>query len=366
MTPQLQKIESYLSNRFSQTVTVDGIEELGGSARGAAALKAFGYGRPLRIRFHCAGQPRDVVLRQIKRNGFGRERDSDRIAEVWLDHHTFSHLPRHTQALDMVGQTGTGDLVSLGNVQDMLLLTDFVTGTPYADDLARIRDEGATGALDIARSQALACYLAQIHNVRCDDPLLWRRRLRDLIGHGEGVMGLADSYPSDFGLAGADFLRAIECAVNDWRWRLKPLHHRLCQVHGDFHPFNVIFKTATDFHLLDRSRGEWGEAADDVSCMSINYLFFSLQRADDLCEPFSGLHAAFWESYLTAHPDDELLHVIQPWLAWRALVLASPLWYPHLRDETRRRLLALARNVLHVEQYDWRNVNALLEGGSLV
>ena len=32
--------------------------------------------------------------------------------------------------------------------------------------------------------------------------------------------------------------------------------------------------------MLDRSRGEWGEAADDVSSMTINYLFFGLLKTD--------------------------------------------------------------------------------------
>jgi len=43
-------------------------------------------------------------------------------------------------------------------------------------------------------------------------------------------------------------------------------------------PFNVLFDDDTTFWLLDRSRGGWGDLADDISCMTINYLFFSLQR----------------------------------------------------------------------------------------
>ena len=33
---------------------------------------------------------------------------------------------------------------------------------------------------------------------------------------------------------------------------------------------DVMFREGTDFTVLDRSRGEWGEAADDVSAMTIN------------------------------------------------------------------------------------------------
>lgn len=43
--------------------------------------------------------------------------------------------------------------------------------------------------------------------------------------------------------------------------------------------------------MLDQSRGEWGEAADDVSSMTINYLFFGLLKTDgeELAEDFKGL-----------------------------------------------------------------------------
>jgi len=55
------------------------------------------------------------------------------------------------------------------------------------------------------------------------------------------------------------------------------------------------------------------------------------------------------------------LSAIQPWFAWRALVLASPIWYPDIREETRRRLFTFARRVLESERYEWRDVNQYLE-----
>lgn len=355
-------LEAYLSRLSGQTVQIESLSELGGGTSGAAALKALGYGQPLRIDYRSGGQTRRVVLRRVKRNGFGRERHADRIAAVWLDFHTFNHLPQHVHALDLVGLTDDGDFASISHVQDLLLLTDYGHGTPYADDLLRIRDDGQCSPLDVRRAQALAAYLAEIHAVSHDDPLLWRRRLRDLIGHGEGIMGLTDSYTGDDPLATADVLRAIEEAANGWRWQLKPLTGRLCQVHGDFHPFNVLFDSGESFSLLDRSRGEWGEAADDVSCMAINYLFFSLQRYARLDGPFRQLHTAFWESYRAQRSDDELCQVIQPWFAWRALVLASPQWYPNLDSAVRAALLTFARKVLAEETFEWRQINRYLVG----
>ena len=153
-------------------------------------------------------------------------------------------------------------------------------------------------------------------------------------------------------------LLTIETAANGWRWRLKPLSHRLCQVHGDFHPFNVLFGEGTDFTVIDRSRGAWGMAEDDVSCLVINYLFFGLQQNGRFSHPFTDLYHTFWQTYLDNHDDLELFDTIAPWFAWRALVLASPKWYPTISHATRHQLLTFAQNVLAAPTFDYVHVES--------
>ncbi len=358
-----ERLQQYLEERTGVPVEIQRVQELSGTSSGTDALKQFGYGRPLLVGYAAAGREYREVFHRIRRNAFGRERDDDRVAAVWLDYSTFNRLPRHVPAVDMVAFGADGDLRSLCQARDLLLVTTYRPGALYADDLMRIRDEGEARLLDFERAEQLATYLAEIHQVAHDDPWLWRRRLRDLVGHGEGIMGLTDSYSPDLPYATGDDLREIEEAANRWRWRLKPLSHRLRQVHGDFHPFNLLFEEGTTFHVLDRSRGEWGEPADDLSCLTINYLFFSLQRWGRLEGPFRALHDRFWEVYLRVRPDDELAAVIQPWFAWRTLVLASPVWYPTIADEVRKALLAFARRVLSLERYDYRRVNDYVGAG---
>lgn len=353
-------ITRYLHERHGTPVDIQSIRELNGQPTGNETLKQFGYGRPLLVTYQVGNEEKREVFHRIRRNAFGRERDDDRVAVVWLDYHTFNRLPGHVTAVDMLLHSGDGRLQSVKTADELLLVTTYQPGNLYADDLAHIRDEGVLQPIDWQRATDLAHYLAQIHQTAHDDPDLWQRRLRDLIGHGEGIMGLTDSYPSGLKYADTTYLQEIEMQANRWRWRLKPLHGRLCQVHGDFHPFNIGFNENGKLFVLDRSRGEWGEAADDVSCLTINYLFFSLQRDGQWTRPFTDLHDHFWQCYLEARPDEELTAVIQPWFTWRALVLASPLWYPHLTETTRRQLLTFARRVLAVDRFDYRRVNELL------
>jgi aminoglycoside phosphotransferase family enzyme len=145
-----------------------------------------------------------------------------------------------------------------------------------------------------------------------------------------------------------------------WRWRIKQAGHRLSQVHGDFHPWNVLFQEGDAFVVLDRSRGAWGEPADDVSAMTINYVFFSVRQHGMLQGPWRHLHDLFWQRYLEQTDDMELLTVIPPFYAWRALVLAHPVWYPDLAPVVRKKLPHLAEAVLARDRLDPYHINDVL------
>lgn len=365
-----EQIRAYLARKFGAPVTLISIKELGagsGTAAGEAErdIKGFGYGRPYFITFERpGGEVEEVVLSTMKGDGFGHEHFADRAGILLWQHHAFNTLPRHVRSLDVGYVTNTGRMDSTGDAEEFFILCEKVEGTEYVHDLNRLRDGGELRALDRARVAALASYLAAIHAVKSSESGRYVRRIRELVGHSECIFGLTDSYPPDNGFISPDELQAIEKQCIEWRWRLKERMHRLCQVHGDFHPWNVMFREGTDFTALDRSRGEWGEAADDVTAMAINYLFFGLLKTGgrELDEGFTSLFDLFFATYLEKTGDDELLEVIQPFFAFRGLVVASPVWYPHITLETRRKLFNFIRNVLEAEEFDYHGVGKYLEG----
>jgi hypothetical protein len=353
-------LREYLRRRFGPSAELLEFAPIG-EGRGGLTPKQYGYGSPVRIAYRLNGAVHRAVLETMKPGPFGHEHPADRAQAMLWDFDSYGRLPRHVRSLDVGAFARNGSLMSVAQADEFFVLNEWADGRSYHDDLDRLTNTGRLSALDRRRVRALADYLAEIHKKKRRQPDLYRRRLRELIGHGECIMGLTDSYPSRFGFIADDVLRGIEEAANRWRWRLRGRTNRLSQVHGDFHPRNVLFRKGVDFTVLDRSRGEWGEPADDLTAMSINYLFSSLCRYGRLQGPFETLFMELWERYIEASGDRDVLATAAPFFAFRGLVVASPVWYPGIDMEVRRKLFRFMENVLALQRFEPHEVNTYLE-----
>ncbi|RLG91124.1 MAG: aminoglycoside phosphotransferase family protein [Candidatus Hecatellales archaeon] len=361
---KLKHIQEYLLTLYGSRVKLTYFGEFGGekTLKPKKELKGFGYGKPYLLEFKVKGKKHVAVLETMRKDSFGHDYPSDRAQNLILAYQTYGKLAKHAKALDLGIFTRDGRLRSLDGFKEFFILVEKVEGREYHYDLEEISKRGKLQPLDVSRCKVLSDYLTKIHAKKKNSPELYVRRVRDLVGHGECIMGLIDNYPLNQDFVDVEELKLIEKKCVDWRWKLKTKTHRLCQVHGDFHPWNILFQKGTSFRVLDRSRGEWGEAADDISSLTINYIFFSLQTHGKLENPFKELFELFIGNYLEKTGDEEVLEVIQPFYAWRSLVLANPIWYPTLTYEVRRKLLSFALNILDTEKFDFKNVNSYMSG----
>jgi aminoglycoside phosphotransferase (APT) family kinase protein len=320
---------------------------------GATTAKAEGYGAPLRIELiEASGEKRTLVFRTATPNIFGHDRRSDRAQQMLLLADTAGSVPRHAAVLDVGAIGWNGSLVELQGCGEFYLITDFASGSIYAEDLRRLAQSGDIREIDLQRCDALALYLAELHSDKRPEAHLYRRSVRDAVGHGEGIYGVIDGYPDDVPAAPPGRLRAIEQACASYRWRLRSRESRLARAHGDFHPFNIVFQTGTSFSLLDASRGCLGDPADDVTALSINYVFFGLERPAAWKGALRVLWYEFFERYLQKTRDSGVFEAAPLYLAWRGLVLCNPRFYPGLSSDARDRLLRLVESTLDAGRLD--------------
>ncbi|MHA1754739.1 MAG: phosphotransferase [Candidatus Odinarchaeia archaeon] len=355
------KLKDYLENILSKKVKINYIGPIGKGEIKDEGLKEFGYGRTLLIEAVLNGVKKSFVLSSMTKNIFGHEHFSDRAQSLLLAHSCYNKLPKHVKSIDVGVYLKNGELRSVGDAEEFFIITEKIEGKEYFLDLEKIKTTGKLTELDESRAVSLSKYLAEIHSLKGGEESLYKRRIRELVGHGECIMGLTDSYPKETDFTSYGELKKMEKMCIDWRYKLKDKSYRLSQVHGDFHPWNILFREGTDFTVIDRSRGEWGEPADDVASMTINYLFYALQTEGKITGPFYQLFNIFWNTYINETSDQEIFSVIQPFYAWRCLVIASPIWYPKLKVEIRKKIFNFMFNVLSSDFLELKSIPEMFE-----
>jgi Phosphotransferase enzyme family len=354
LKPSAERFSEYLSRVF-------------GAEPGSVRLTPLGrgsHGRGYRARFMSDGVGRNVIIKTLDKNiGLGHDYPADRANVFLLASESYGKFPSHVKALDVLSLQNDGALKSIAGGYEYYLIMEEGEGTNYFQDLRDMK--GMPGLTPRARGRisAMAKFLAKAHAKKKDAPELYLRKVRDIIGHGECLMGVFDTYAADNDFTNPAEMAAIEKACVDWRALLRRLTGRLSRVHGDFHPGNILFKGEKSFTLLDRSRGEYGEPADDVTALCMNFVFFSLMEYGKMAGAFDEALRLFYKEYIGASGDGAVNEVSAPFYAFRAAVVANPLFYPDVTVGVRGKLMAFAHGVLRARTFDPAEVKTYISGG---
>jgi hypothetical protein len=356
-----KNIKQYIKNLFNVRTKHVRINKLGEGVQGAGFL----------IEVQTPEGVRSYVIKGLFPEGLEHDYPSDRAGVFLLDLDEFKNLPKHVKAVDVLAEMEDGSMKSIGGGKEYYLLMEKAEGRHYFHDLSAFAEKEKLDDADIAKIRAMTSYLAEIHSVKKESRHLYWRKVRDTIGHGECLMGVFDTYPD--GTMRHEEMADIEKKCVDWRARLKPKYKRLCQIHGDFHPGNIWFSPpippldkggqggVIDFVLLDRSRGPWGEAADDVTALTINYIFFSLNHFGKVAGTYFEAMKLFYDDYVKKTEDTEILGAVAPFYAFRGAVVANPLFYPDVTPENRRKIFNFVHGVLDDEIFKVEKVNEYIK-----
>ncbi len=351
-------LKAYLLKKFSDVIQVD-IRKLGSGVQGSGFL----------IEMKTPAGIKSYVAKTLLSEGLGHDYPSDRASVFLLDLDEYKNLPRHVKAVDVLSEMEDGSIKSIGGGKEYYLLMEKGEGRHYFNDLTEFSYKDRLEISDIEKIKAMTSYLAEIHSVKKDSKTLYWRKLRDTVGHGECLMGVFDTYPD--GTLSYDEITAIIKKSVDWIYKLKPRYKRLSEIHGDFHPGNIWFAPPSPplgkggdggvgFILLDRSRGPWGEPADDVTALTINYIFFSIKNHGDVRGAYlEGLNL-FFDEYIKASGDTEINEVVAPFFAFRGAVVANPVFYPEITSEQRKLIFRFVNNVLKTDEFEFKRINDYL------
>jgi aminoglycoside phosphotransferase family enzyme len=237
-------------------------------------------------------------------------------------------------------------------------------GSSYSDDFQRIKETGKLEKGDLEKAKQLSDHLVRLHSEKfkgSGDAVrsMRRRHSRDALGHGEMMMGVIDTYPDKLTFISKNELTGLICKAAAFREKIKDVPFTPCRMHGDYHPGNVIFN-GKKISLLDASREEFGDPADDVTTMAINYIWFAVMQSGSFDGPFAELFNAFWNNYFGKTNNKLIVKTAGIYFAFRGVVVAHPVFYQAQTDATRRKMVNFMNNVLDDDAFDPDRINEYL------
>jgi len=346
-------IEHLLAERLSADVSVVEIIPLGSA--GPSSIHKEGFKKNRLVTCIIEGEYRNFILKSLPEDGetIG---EMEGVFTLLRAKRFAENNPGQAQCMGFIASCA-GKLTAFDDVDDILLIEEFIPGELLATKLAAIQD-GLLAQSDALRLvNLLAEYLTNLHAKPVSHSFM-RPYVRQLLGGDFGLIATLDAYPPS--LREARFLEEILELGLSWRRRLLDVRVEPCRIHGDFHPWNIFI---TDGQQIIRTTGGMhttgGLPTDDLAALGVNFFVIALETTGQIKESFRVLHREFLNGYACSAEEKVKITIGEtlPWFyAHRILVLANPIYYPARTLEDQRRLFAIASALLGTSTFgkdDW-------------
>jgi hypothetical protein len=361
------ELSKYLSDIFGSDIEIKNIKKLG------EGFHALGFSIDS---VDKNGKEKKYILKTLKGEGFGHDYPADRASVLIRSLMDYNLLPNHIKSINVGSIQNDGKVLSIGNPNDFFIILEEGKGKEYWNDLDFIREEGVLRGEDKERVRVLARYLAKIHSIKYDGDSrnsLYRRVVRDFVGHGELTMGVIDTFPNNIDFVDRKQLIKIVKKMVDWWDKIKDEHHRLTTVHGDFYPGNILFDN-DNLIVLDRSRFRYGEPADDTTCLIMNFINYSVMSYGDFRNPFKEMVEIFFKEYFEKRKDSDMFKASPLFFGFRGIVCIHPIFYSKewmksrgfkkdkidKINQNKKRIINFIDNVLEEDKFEINKINKYL------
>jgi len=346
------QIKAFLEKHYSKNIEVIKFSHIG------SGWVANGH----ELKFRVEGEDKKVAIRVLKDVDFSHDYPSDRGAYLSLQHRSSKMLPNHNKSIGVIAVSpDSNDLVETAEHDEYFQVLEWAKGKEYLDDILEISKRDNLIKTDIKRAKTLSDYLVMIHKIGFKGDQeharsLYKRHTRDFVG-SSFLMDVLDTYPDKVGFASKNEIYNFVNQIYIHRENTKHMFTRLRKIHGDFHPGNVRFD-GEEFEILDSARVIWGEPADDVACMAINYVWNSIKQRGSFGGGYAELFSVFYDNYIQKTGDKQICKLIPMFFAVRSVVLNHPLFFEE-KDENRKKLFNLSLKLLNKGNFSGQLLTSL-------